>query len=384
MTQLLIDHATLEQLVAALNEVDQHVDLKRYDTAPNEVLFDVVMAALTAGRTALAQQELPQKERPDFMAGYDAGMADAKRMAQQGEHVAWAIYDKRGGSKSLHWAEQHTDGNAEMYNAVPLYKAAPAPVPQAQPAQASGRTNPGDETGGAVERFGWQTFLGKSPEIVPATNGSFVWYSDYLKLWQSAQQAATKNCPQPEICGSKECEFCRDTAAPAPQAQQVEPVAQARLGMKDGLAMALSVVELYGMKGDVIYREIAKLRDGIAAAPAPQPAQGVPETNFGNMPVKFLVNGTRFKMSFFQNEDEEGNYTDGTHVMCFDGYEKVLDGRWVALVAAENDCHLQSTQPLRDLTDEEILSLEKQTPAMNDAGEEWIYFARAGLKKARE
>ena len=53
-------------------------------------------------------------------------------------------------------------------------------------------------------------------------------------------------------------------------AQQGEPVAQARLGMKDGLAMALSVVELYGMKGDVIYREIAKLRDGIAAAPAPQ------------------------------------------------------------------------------------------------------------------
>ena len=49
--------------------------------------------------------------------------------AQQGEHVAWAICDKRGGSKSIHWAEQHTDGNAEMYNAVPLYKAAPAPQP---------------------------------------------------------------------------------------------------------------------------------------------------------------------------------------------------------------------------------------------------------------
>lgn len=61
---------------------------------------------------ALAQQELPQKERPDFMAGYDAGMADAKRMAQQG---------------------------------------------------------------------------------------------------------ARENCPQPEICGSKECEFCRDTAAPVAQ-----------------------------------------------------------------------------------------------------------------------------------------------------------------------
>ncbi len=34
-----------------------------------------------------------------------------------------------------------------------------------------------------------------------------------------AQQGERKNCPQPEICGSKECEFCRDTAAPAPQAQ---------------------------------------------------------------------------------------------------------------------------------------------------------------------
>ena len=30
-----------------------------------------------------------------------------------------------------------------------------------------------------------------------------------------AQQVERKNCPQPEICGSKECEFCRDTAAPA-------------------------------------------------------------------------------------------------------------------------------------------------------------------------
>ena len=99
-----------------------------------------------------------------------------------------------------------------------------------------------------------------------------------------------------------------------------------------------------------------------AAAPAPQPAQGVPETNFGNMPVKFLVNGTRFKMSFFQNEDEEGNYTDGMHVMCFEGYEKVLDGRWVALVAAEDDCHLQSAaQPKQEpLTDDQIIDLENE------------------------
>ena len=60
MTQVLIDRATLEQLVAALNEVDQHVDLKRYDTAPNEVLFDVVMEAMVKGRAALANAE-PKK-----------------------------------------------------------------------------------------------------------------------------------------------------------------------------------------------------------------------------------------------------------------------------------------------------------------------------------
>ncbi len=63
MTQVLIDRATLEQMVVALNEVDQHIDLKRYDTAPNEVLFDVVMAALTAGRAALANAEPKKVEK---------------------------------------------------------------------------------------------------------------------------------------------------------------------------------------------------------------------------------------------------------------------------------------------------------------------------------
>ena len=141
MTQLLIDRATLEQLVVAAQYLTQIVltNITDYPIETEQRITDwnTHQDAIASGRAALAQQELPQKERPDFMAGYDAGMADAKRMAQQGE-----------------------------------------------------------------------------------------------------------------------------------------PVAQARLGMKDGLAMALSVVELYGMKGDVIYREIAKLRDGIAAAPAPQAQQG--------------------------------------------------------------------------------------------------------------
>jgi len=37
------------------------------------------------------------------------------------EPVAWAVYDKRGGSKSLHWHKQHSpDGDATMFDAVPL------------------------------------------------------------------------------------------------------------------------------------------------------------------------------------------------------------------------------------------------------------------------
>ena len=59
---VMISIATLEQLVAALNEVDQHVDLKRYDTAPNEVLFDVVMEAMVKGRAALANAESTQSK----------------------------------------------------------------------------------------------------------------------------------------------------------------------------------------------------------------------------------------------------------------------------------------------------------------------------------
>ena len=39
------------------------------------------------------------------------------------EPTAWAIYDKRGGSKSLHWPENHSpDGDASKFDAVPLYK----------------------------------------------------------------------------------------------------------------------------------------------------------------------------------------------------------------------------------------------------------------------
>lgn len=53
----------------------------------------------------------------------------------------------------------------------------------------------------------------------------------------------------------------------------------------------------------------------------------------------YLLNGMRFKMSFF--EDEDG----ASYVTCFNNFEKELDGRWVALVAAEDDRHLEAAPP---------------------------------------
>jgi hypothetical protein len=42
------------------------------------------------------------------------------------EPVAWAVYDKRGGSKSLHWPENHSpNGDATKFDAVPLYATPP-------------------------------------------------------------------------------------------------------------------------------------------------------------------------------------------------------------------------------------------------------------------
>ena len=48
-------------------------------------------------------------------------LAMAEQPAQQ-EPVAYAVYHRMGGSKSLHWSEQHSpDGDASQYQLVPLY-----------------------------------------------------------------------------------------------------------------------------------------------------------------------------------------------------------------------------------------------------------------------
>lgn len=75
--------------------------------------------AIKALNAALAQQELPQKERPDFMAGYDAGMTDAKRMAQQGEQRCTYC----DGTGDVHGIDGEWRGSCPC---------AAAPAPQAQ------------------------------------------------------------------------------------------------------------------------------------------------------------------------------------------------------------------------------------------------------------
>ncbi|PUE09020.1 hypothetical protein B9Z51_08805 [Limnohabitans sp. T6-5] len=103
---------------------------------------------------------------------------------------------------------------------------------------------------------------------------------------------------------------------------------------------------------DWIYGDIAEL---LSEHTFPQPAQDGALTSEGTKApvqqesVSFLANGTRFKMSFFDcaapEGDEHGETDVGTYVTCFEAFAKELDGRWVALVAAEDDCHLKLTSP---------------------------------------
>lgn len=68
-----------------------------------------------------------------------------------------------------------------------------------QPAAKPGRTNSGDETGGTVKRFGFDISNGKS-DIIPATNGAYVYYDDYLALHRKLEpQSALIDAELPEL-----------------------------------------------------------------------------------------------------------------------------------------------------------------------------------------
>lgn len=80
--------------------------------------------------------------------------------------------------------------------------ATPPTEPQAaQPARVwdeFGRTNAGDETGGSVQRFGFD-ISGSKPDIIPATNGAFVYYTDYLALHRRLATPPTEPATQANV-----------------------------------------------------------------------------------------------------------------------------------------------------------------------------------------
>ena len=80
------------------------------------------------------------------------------------------------------------------------------------------------------------------------------------------------------------------------------------------------------------------LADGAASPAARDPGA----------PVPFLLNGMRFKMSF--QTDLDADLDPITTLTCFNNFENQLDGRWVALVDAEDDVHLnlRTAQPAKD------------------------------------
>ena len=140
----------------------------------------------------------------------------------------------------------------------------------------------------------------------------------------------------PEMYGEA-CTYCDDgefpvplyTAAPAPVAQQGEQQQQ--------VVKEVVVHADYRAMWQEVTRQNQQLCAALSAAPAPQPAQDVPEVGFGNMPYSpYLFGGLRFKMNF----DKSGNATN------FHGVESALQGAWVALVDATDNCHLQSAQPV--------------------------------------
>ena len=97
--------------------------------------------AITAIREALAEQPAPAA-KPDcgarmpcgtsvsnvydaYEAGRRAALAEQPAQPQQ-EPVAYAVYHRMGGSKSLHWPEQHSpEGDANEYQLLPLYTSPP-------------------------------------------------------------------------------------------------------------------------------------------------------------------------------------------------------------------------------------------------------------------
>ena len=78
MTQVLIDRATLEQLVVALEEVSDYIN--RYSIPAHQLELDPIDEAIKTLNAALANAERaePDTQRLDFMFLYDAFLSRTK------------------------------------------------------------------------------------------------------------------------------------------------------------------------------------------------------------------------------------------------------------------------------------------------------------------
>lgn len=126
---------------------------------------------------------------------------EAARRTTSAQHPWWPSQDAQG--TPVYFVREPSDMGAwreatpeafecfpEKYRRV-LYARPVLSQPAVTQPDPVGRFNRGDETGGAVARFGFDC-SGEKPEIVPATNGAFVYYSDYLKLFKQAAQPMSR------------------------------------------------------------------------------------------------------------------------------------------------------------------------------------------------
>jgi hypothetical protein len=97
-------------------------------------------------KAALAEPEQPQKARPDFLAGYDAGLADGRRIAALAE-------------------EKETFADSLARRSWETHRAAP-PEPPA-------KREP------ATEKQVTEAYMAKGPEN---------WWSDYQAGWRAAER----------------------------------------------------------------------------------------------------------------------------------------------------------------------------------------------------
>ena len=130
---------------------------------------------------------------------------------------------------------------------------------------------------------------------------------------------------------------------------------------KNAMRQALDALEMHttiegGYCSCCGHQPCLKTCSVIQAIDALRAALDAPEPDIGRTLDQFLCNGTRIKLNF----NRIGNMTSLQN-MAHD-----LQGRWVALVPAENDCHLKRTER-EPMSDARIISLAYDCNAMPES-----------------